>query len=154
MRGPTATGYSGKPLRKLSASNSSGSEWGTGSSMIIIIRRRRLISTNVCLHIEYIHVHAHTHSYPHTHTPHTPTHTPTHTQPGSTDLPDLWNVAELTYFDLLFADQIREIRKMSIARILCDTLDDVETIQPFALLLPLSDALRYVIWHSYKSIYL
>ena len=148
MRSPMATGYSGKPLRKLSASNSSGSEWGTGSSMIIIIIiRRRLISTKVCLHIEYIHVHAHTHSYP---------HTPTHTQPGSTDLLDLWNVAELTYFDLLFAfaDQLKEIRKMSIARILCDTLDDVRTIQPYALLLPLSDALRYVIWHSYKSIYL
>ena len=43
---------------------------------------------------------------------------------------------------LLVSDQLAEIRKFTLARLICDNLDHVNAIQPFVLLQPLSVALK------------
>ena len=43
---------------------------------------------------------------------------------------------------LSFLDQLKEIRKMTLARIMCDTLDHVDKIQKFVMLQPFSEALH------------
>ena len=46
--------------------------------------------------------------------------------------------------------QLRELRRTSLARIICDNLDDAETIQPWVMLQP--DSKTYYNFYLYLSI--
>lgn len=50
-------------------------------------------------------------------------------------------------------EQLKEIRKSRISRVICDTADDVGPIQPFVLLQPVTEAFKNLETNSYQTVY-